>query len=182
MNIVVYCSSKEEIAQEYKDAAAEIGRWIGESGNTLVYGGINMGLMKIIAAETRRAGGRAVGVVPVTASAMAFPENDEVIPAQDLNDRKTKMIAMGGAFVALAGGYGTLDELMATFALLTYTGNTAKHIILLNQNGLYDHTVAQFREMAAQGLLSCEAMRRISVASSAEECCEILKRLTQNQE
>lgn len=174
MKIVVYCSSKEDINQVYKEDAALIGHRIGASGAELVYGGIGKGLMRIVATETLSAGGRVVGVVPVARRSMAFEDNTETIMARDLNDRKNRMIVLGDAFVVLSGGYGTLDELLSTFAFLTFTGDTCKKIVVINRDGLFDPVFEQLQLMASRGLLDAEIIGRIGIASDADECCRML--------
>lgn len=177
MNVVIYCSSKENISQEYKTAAAIIGQWIGSHNATLVYGGINLGLMKIAATETRNAGGRAIGIVPIDRKAMEYPHNDESIYVADLSERKARLIELGDVFIVLPGGYGTLDELMSTFATLTFTNDRNKSIIILNQDGLFDNTLAQLHTMIDNGLMLPDTMQRLKVVTSATECCEILQSL-----
>lgn len=177
MNVVIYCSSKENISQEYKSAATIIGQWIGSHNATLVYGGINLGLMKIAATETRNAGGRAIGIVPIDRKEMEYPHNDESIYVADLSERKARLIELGDVFIVLPGGYGTLDELMSTFASLTFTNDRNKSIIIVNQDGLFDNTLAQLHTMIDNGLMHPDTMQRLKVVTSATECCEILQSL-----
>lgn len=174
MKIVVYCSSKEEIDRVYKDDAAFMGCRIGASGADLVYGGIGKGLMSIVASNVLSAGGKVIGVVPASRREWAYEHNTETITACDLNDRKSRMMALGDAFVVLSGGYGTLDELISTFAYLTFTGDTCKKIVMINRDGLFDHVLDQLRLMASKGLMDAEIIERINIACDAEECCRIL--------
>ncbi len=175
MRIVVYCSSRENIPKKYFESAARIGQWIGEHGATLVYGGMNLGLMRTVATETHNAGGRIVGVVPVKEKAKALDINDEEVLAYDLNDRKAKLILLGDIFVVLAGGYGTLDEWISTFSFLTFAGDSNKTIIVLNQDHLFDPMIEQFNIMLEQGLLSKENLQRLKIATTTDECIKILE-------
>lgn len=177
MRIVVYCSSRDGISGRFKEAAATVGRWIGRHGDTLVYGGMNLGLMKIVADNAREHGARVVGIVPVKEKHWEYPHNDESILALDLNDRKGKLIMLGDVFVVLAGGYGTLDEWVSTFSFLTFAGDGKKTIVVVNEEGLFDPTFAQLKLMVSHGLLSEEKLSRLKVASSAQECCDILESL-----
>lgn len=174
MKIAVYCSSRDKIDETYKDDAALIGKRIGMSGAHLVYGGIGKGLMRIVASEVRSAGGRVVGVVPISRKAMANKDNTDTILARDLNDRKSRMMLLGDAFVVLPGGYGTLDELISTFSFLTFTGDTSKRIVVINRDGIFDPILAQLRLMASRGLLDEKAIDCLSVVSDGEECCRVL--------
>lgn len=177
MNVVIYCSSKENISQEYKDSATTIGQWIGSHNATLVYGGIDLGLMKIVATETRNAGGHVVGIVPIDRKAMEYPHNDESIYVADLNERKARLIELGDVFIVLPGGYGTLDEWMSTLATLAFTNDTRKTIIVVNQNGLFDNTITQLHTMIDNNLMHPSCMQRMKIVASANECCEILQSL-----
>ena len=177
MNVVIYCSSKENISQEYKTTAASIGQWIGSHNATLVYGGIDLGLMKIAATETRNAGGRAIGIVPIDRKAMEYPHNDESIYVADLSERKARLIELGDVFIVLPGGYGSLDEWMSTLATLAFTNDTRKTIIVVNQNGLFDNTITQLHTMIDDNLMHPYCMQRMKIVASANECCEILQSL-----
>ena len=64
MNIVVYCSSREGLSPEYVQMAEALGHWIGEHHHSLVYGGVNAGLMHTVAQATANAGGKVIGIVP----------------------------------------------------------------------------------------------------------------------
>lgn len=180
MRIAVYCSSKEDIPQFYKDDAAIIGSYIGNHRHTLVYGGIGMGLMRVVASAVQASGGRVVGVIPVAKKQLGNSLNSENLLTQDLNDRKSKMIMVSDLFIVLPGGYGTLDELISTFSFLTYIGNKTKHIIILNKDGLFDPFQAQLQLMAEKGLMSAALMSRLRVVGSAHECCEMIGNIEQS--
>lgn len=181
MRIAVYCSSKEDISDAYRHDAQAIGRFVASLGATMVYGGLNIGMMKIAAQSAKDEGGRIVGIVPIKRKEQINPINDENVLALDLNDRKAKMELMSDIFVVLAGGYGTLDEWISTFSFLTFTGDLKKPIIVLNRDGLYDPTICQLRLMVDRSLLDPRQLDRIKVTSSAEECCEAIKQELKNQ-
>lgn len=153
MRVVVYCSAAEALPDHWREGAAAIGRWIGERGATLVYGGVNAGLMTETAAAARAAGARIVGVVPVRRSNMASPLNDIQISVADLNERKATMELLGDVFVVLPGGYGTLDELASTFAYINFTKQIGKHIVIYNPDGIFDPLMTQLDLMAEAGLM-----------------------------
>ena len=89
MKIAVFCSANSNIDPEYFKTAAELGRWIGENGHTLVFGGCNLGLMECTAEAVRKAGGRAIGVVPsiIERGGKASPSMDVCIPCDNLSYR-----------------------------------------------------------------------------------------------
>ncbi len=175
MRIAIYCSSRDNVPQCYKDDAALIGSYIGNRRHTLVYGGIGIGLMKVVASAVRQSGGRIVGVVPVTKRQMSNRDNDENILVRDLNERKAKMITISDLFVVLPGGYGTLDELVSTFSFLTFIGDCGKRIIIVDRDGLFEPFLSQLKLMEEKGLMSSDSLKeRIMVVSSACECCELI--------
>lgn len=178
MKCVVYCSSKDTVSQGSKDDATAVGQWIGRHGGQLVYGGIGLGLMRIVATEASLTGAKVLGVVPGTKRLMAFETNDDDIYTIGLNNRKQQMIALGDVFVALAGGYGTLDEIMATLASLTFDGDDDNRLlIIVNRDGLYDNLLAQFDVMVDRGLLEPSVLSRVRVVEDGVACCSLLDEL-----
>ena len=113
MNITVYLGANEGNDPALHKAVTELGAWIGQSGNTLVYGGSKSGLMGALADSVLNAGGRAIGVEP-----QFFVEKElqhdgltQLIVTKDMSERKNKMIELGDAFIAFPGGTGTLEEI-----------------------------------------------------------------------
>lgn len=181
MRIAVFCSSRENINEQYKESARTIGRWIGEHSCTLIYGGVDKGLMHIVANEVKTAGGRTVGIVPVTRLGVRNVRDDEMITSTDLNDRKAKMLRLCDLFIVLPGGYGTLDEFVSTFTSLAFAGNKTKEIIVLNQNNIFDTTLAQFQVMINEGMMEKELLQRVKVATTAHECCAMMNQFIHNK-
>ena len=107
--------------------------------------------------------------------------DDELIQARDLNERKAKMLSLSDVFVVLPGGYGTLDEFISIFTSLAFADNKTKQIILLNQNHLFDNTLEQIKVMIQERLMEQELMWRVKVASTPQECCNILDELNITQ-
>ena len=143
MNIVVYCSANNELPREITDIAADLGRWIGEGCHSLVYGGVNAGLMHITAQAAHDAGcENIVGIVPEFFKHRADPLCTELVLARDLNDRKSKLIASGDIFVVLPGGLGTIDEWISTLSTLVVEGSE-RPIVVVNCDGMYSAMVEQ---------------------------------------
>lgn len=175
MNITVYCSSRSGIKTEFDTCAQEIGKWIGCNGHTLVYGGMDLGDMRILGEACRDAGGKVIGVVPSTRRGHAFPGNFETLLPEDLNQRKDIMINLGDRFIALAGGYGTLDEILSTLSQMMFTiTDPTKRLMIVNLDGLYDPLLAQLRLMGDKGLLNPAIFERLAVVSSTEEAIKSL--------
>ena len=138
MNIAVYCGSSCGNNPQYIEAARTLGRWIGENGHTLVYGGASKGLMGELADAVLKAGGRVTGVLP---RVMLIQERKhmgltEYIETSSMAERKTKMIELADAFVALPGGIGTLDEITEVMTLASL-GIIKGPIVLYDAGGYY---------------------------------------------
>ena len=113
MNITVYLGANEGNDPSLRKAVRELGTWIGESGNRLVYGGSKSGLMGEIAESVLQAGGEVTGVEPQFFIDMEYQYDaiTELIVTKDMTERKTKMIELGDVFIAFPGGTGTLEEI-----------------------------------------------------------------------
>ena len=138
-SICVYCGSRPGGDPLFTTAAQAVGRWIGERGGQLVYGGGRSGLMGEVAQATRQAGGRVVGVIPqaLVDKELANHACDELHIVQTMHERKAIMAERSDAFIALPGGIGTFEEL---FEVWTWRqlGYHDKPIGLLNVAGYYD--------------------------------------------
>ena len=139
MNITVYLGANEGNDPSLRKAVRELGTWIGESGNRLVYGGSKSGLMGEIAESVLQAGGEVTGVEPQFFIDMEYQYDaiTELIVTKDMSERKTKMIELGDVFIAFPGGTGTLEEISEVMSKVSL-----KHLdapcILYNLNGYYD--------------------------------------------
>ncbi len=158
MNIVVYCSANNDLPREITDIAADLGRWIGEGSHSLVYGGVNAGLMHITAQVAHDAGCESiVGIVPEFFAHRADPLCTELVLARDLNDRKSRLIVLGDVFVVLPGGLGTIDEWISTLSHLMVEGiveqGSNRPIIVVNHNGMYS-PIAEQLALTAQSQFS----------------------------
>ena len=175
LKIAVYCSAAESLPVAWVEDAAQLGFWIGNAGATLVYGGVDAGLMRVLARSVKISGnGRIIGVVPMLRSDKASPLNDVEIPAEGLADRKVNMYLMSDVFVVLPGGYGTLDEMMSTLAYLNFNDIRGKKILLYNPGGVYDALISQFEQMINSGLMQPRSLERLSVINKMDDIIEIL--------
>lgn len=153
MKVAVYCSANNDLPQEITSIAAALGQWIGEKGHSLVYGGVNAGLMHITAQAAHDAGCQHItGIVPECFKHRADPLCTELQLARDLNDRKSRLIAQGEAFVVLPGGLGTIDEWISTLSQQVVNGTTHP-IIVVNHNGMFSAMAQQLHD-TAQSLFS----------------------------
>lgn len=173
MKIAVFCSSRDDIDRNYKTDAEALGRWIGSRGHTLVYGGVDRGLMRIVARATRQSGGHVTGVVPRLRLGAANPSDDETVTVSDLYERKRTMEHLADAFIALAGGYGTLDELISTWTSLTFNG-IAKPVIAIDRDGLYTPLQTMIGQMVERRLMDTAVASNISFVSNVNAATELI--------
>lgn len=153
-SLCVFCSARVS-RERYLDLARDLaGRIVGAS-RRLVYGGTSVGLMGVLADAVLARGGEAYGVVPRTMvrGEVAHTGLTRLFVMDDLHKRKEKMYGLADVFVAIPGGYGTLDELceILTWAKL---GLHAKPVFLLNQDGFYDRLLGHFRFLEAEGFIA----------------------------
>ena len=148
--ICVYCSSSEAVPSDYFKAAEELGRSIAKRGYTLVFGGGEIGLMGALARAATAYKGRVVGVIPERLASLAYERADEMIVTKDLRERKAVMEERADAFVALPGGFGTLEELLEALTLKQLSYHN-KPIVLVNTAGFYDPLADIFERIYAAG-------------------------------
>lgn len=180
LKIAVYCSARENLPQHWVEAASCLGRWIGSHGYTLVYGGVNAGLMTVVAGAAKASGATVVGVIPARLRGRVCPANDIKLCTGSLDERKRTMDILSDIFVVLPGGYGTLDEFATTFSYLNFT-HQSRPIIMANLDGLYDPLLAQLDAMKNAGLLDAEALDNLHVCRSIDHMESTLDHLTQTQ-
>ncbi|MDY6326885.1 MAG: TIGR00730 family Rossman fold protein [Bacteroidales bacterium] len=168
MHIAVFCGSSLPHSEQITEAARQLGRAIARGGHTLLYGGINLGLMGAMSGAALQEGGRVVGVIPTFFSDDIIHSQPvtELVRVRSLAERKEYLIAHSDAFVALPGGIGTLDEVLEVMVAnqlgLVRDRSGAnqpqgKPMILLNLGGYYNPFLAQLDAMRAESLLRSAA-------------------------
>jgi uncharacterized protein (TIGR00730 family) len=148
MRIAVYCSAKDAIPEEYLQLGDALGRWIGEQGHTLVYGGATGGLMSRTSDAAKRAGAHVIGVIPprIKAAGRLATNCDYLIEVNNMSERKQRMRDEADSIVCLPGSYGTLDEMMdATSSAIV--GEHHKPVYVLNYKGFYEPLKQQIAHM-----------------------------------
>ena len=170
MKICVFCSANGQIDPDFFSAAEELGRWAAEKGHTIVYGGVNQGLMEAIGRAAHEAGALTIGVIPtiVEKSGRRSDYVDIDIPCDNLSDRKQLMMDQADVFVALPGGIGTLDEIFTVAASATI-GYHQKPVVLFNVKGFWNPLVQLLDNLKAQGMMRGEWQQYIRIISSLEE-------------
>ena len=154
MNVCVFCGSStgEEVA--YADAARELGQLLARSNHSLVYGGGNIGLMGLIADSTLAFGGKVIGVIPdfLMKREVGHRGLSELLVVNSMHERKKKMADLSDVFIAMAGGWGTLDEL-AEILTWRQLGLIHQPIGLLNTNSFFSPLMEQMKVMSEKGTI-----------------------------
>ncbi len=175
-SVCVYCGSADHISPEYLDAARLAGTTLARRGLLLVYGGGRTGLMGTLADAVLEAGGRAVGVITegMNTPALAHAGLTRLEVTATIHQRKARMHELAESYVALPGGYGTLDELFET---LTWAqiGEHDKPVGLLNVKGYYDPLLAMLDRAEAEGFIFAEHRRSLLCASDPEALLDAMK-------
>ncbi len=153
-SIAVYCGAANGAKPLYADAARVLARVLVEHNIALVYGGGKVGLMGVIADEVLRLGGEATGVIPraLVEREVGHAGLTRLFVVKDMHERKAMMAELSEGFIAMPGGFGTLEELfeMVTWAQL---GIHAKPIGLLNVDGFYDGLMGFVRHQQEEGFV-----------------------------
>ncbi len=152
--ICVYCGANPGNVPIFAEVAASVGKLLANEGIGLVYGGGAVGLMNTVALATLEAGGEVIGVIPEALMNLELARKDltALHVTSDMHSRKAKMAELSDGFIALPGGFGTLDEL---FEMITWgqLGFHKKPIGLLNMNGFYDPLLTMVDHMMSAGFV-----------------------------
>lgn len=167
--VTVFCGSRSGIDGRYADEAAALGRAVAAAGAGLVYGGGRIGLMGVLADAALEAGAPVWGVIPagLARKELAHPGLTRLDVVATMHERKARMSDVAAGFVALTGGFGTLDEL---FEVVTWKqlGHHDLPIAILNGSGYWDPLLAAVGRMAAEGFLH-DREELYRVAATPEE-------------
>jgi uncharacterized protein (TIGR00730 family) len=152
--ICLYCGSRGGANPAYVAVAAELGATVAERGWRLVYGGGDVGLMGVAARAALEAGGEVVGIIPrgLKEREQGLEELSELIITETLRERKGLMFERSDVFVAMPGGFGTLEEVVETLTLRQLRYHD-KPIIFLNVAGYFDPLLQFFDHAVAEGFV-----------------------------
>jgi cytokinin riboside 5'-monophosphate phosphoribohydrolase len=177
VRLTTYCSSSEAIDVRFDAAAHRYGTALGTGGHELVYGGTSTGSMGTVAAAVRSAGGRVTGVIPrlMIDRGIADERCDELVVTETMSDRKHEMIARAEAFVALPGGFGTLEELLEVLTL-KQLGYHRKPIVLLQVDGFWDGLLGFFEELYAGDFAKADYRRLYAVTDDVDDLLALAAR------
>lgn len=169
-NVCVFCGSRVGRGEVFAQSASEIGRKLAQRDIGVVYGGGHVGLMGVLADAALAAGGRVIGVIPQALAdrEVAHHGLTELHVVKSMHERKALMADLSDAFIALPGGYGTLDELceIITWAQL---GIHNRPIGLLNVDGYYDQLLALFEGAVYHDFISPQNRTLVRDAATTDE-------------
>jgi uncharacterized protein (TIGR00730 family) len=175
--IAVFCASAAGAKPEYLETARNLGRAVADREYGLVYGGATVGAMGVLADAALAAGGRVIGVIPDVIMDLEIGHQGltELRVVRTMHERKALMASHADAFLALPGGYGTLDEFIeiVTWAQLRIH---SKPCVMVNVGGYYDPLLAFFDQAVAEGLIKPVNRGLVQVAQDVWEALEIVER------
>jgi len=168
--IAVFCGSSIGFNTIYAEDAKRLGHYFAEHNIGLVYGGGKIGMMGVLADAVLEKKGEVIGVIPnlLRHEEVAHTTITEMIVTKKMSKRKVKISRLVDGYIALAGGFGTLDELFEALTL-GQLGIENKPIGILNTNGFFDHTLKQLDIMVREGFLKPANRDMLIVSSSIEE-------------
>lgn len=176
-NICIFASSSNHLEEIFYEDARELGKLIGQNGYNIVYGGSKLGMMYACASITRENGGKVIGIMPERLANMgcANPEDcDEFILTPGMRERKAKLDELSDAIIAIAGGYGTLEEL-SELIVQKQLGYNNKPIVILNTDSFYNDLIRFFESIINRNFANSESRKLYYVARTPLEAIEYIK-------
>lgn len=165
--VCVFCGSSPAVDPAYFELARALARGLAARGATVVYGGASVGMMGALADAALEAGGRVEGVIPrrLTERELAHRGLSELVLVERMDERKAEMLRRSDAFVALPGGFGTLDELFEV-ATLVQVGEFQKPVAVLDPHDYWSGLFAWIDRACAEGFVP-EAVRGLIARTSS---------------
>jgi uncharacterized protein (TIGR00730 family) len=165
-SLCVYCGSRTGTDPRFSRVAAEVGRWIGQHGGQLVYGGGNNGLMGTLADAALAAGARVVGIIPRSMVEREWAKRDctELHIVDNMHQRKSMMAERADAFLALPGGIGTFEEFFEAWSWRMLNFHD-KPVALLDQDGYYQPLLQFLAQSVRHGFMNAGQMELLTVGS-----------------
>ena len=178
-NICVFSSSSNLLEEVYYQAATELGILIGKSGFNLVYGGSTLGTMGANAKAVKQNGGRVIAVIPEKLHSVVDENKDcdELHVTKCMRSRKDKIDQISDAVIALAGGFGTLEEL-SEMIVQKQLGYNQKAIVILNTNGFYNNLLKFFEDIIGQNFAITEMREFYYIAKTPQDAINYLLNYT----
>ena len=175
-NICVFASSSNKLKEVFYNDAAELGKNIGKNGLNIIYGGSRLGMMFMCASNVKKYGGKIIGIMPQKLYDLGFGNEedcDDFILTSGMRERKAKMDEMSDAIIALAGGFGTLEE-VSEMIVQKQLGYNKKPIVLLNTDGFYNHLIAFFDEIINKNFAKENTKELYYVANTPQDAIDYI--------
>ena len=174
-HISIFCGAHEGKNPKYAEAARSVSECIAKKGINVVFGGGNVGLMKIISDTALDNGVEVLGISlkSLHALELANPRLKDIVVADTLLDRKDEFMSRSDAFIVLPGGVGSLDELAEIMAS-NQLGIINKPVGILNTEGYYDHLLSWFNKAVDEGFISPANLKELLVSDSPQELVEMV--------
>jgi cytokinin riboside 5'-monophosphate phosphoribohydrolase len=174
LSVCVFCASADGLPGVYQQAARDLGRELARRGHRLVYGGGNVGLMGEVARSVHEHGGTVVGVIPqsLVDRELAYHPADELLVTGTLRERKAEMDTRADAFVALPGGFGTLEELLEVLTLRQLRLHD-RPVVLVNVAGYWNPFLSMVETMVALGFSPLGEGALFGVAATVAEAVDL---------
>ena len=173
--ISVFCGAHVGRSTDFKTAAEYIGMMIAEKGLEIIFGGGNVGLMKIVADTAIKHGGIVTGITlkSLHEFELTNPNINKTIITNSLFERKEKFLDMSDAFIILPGGVGSMDELLEVM-VSNQLGGINKPVGLLNTNGYYNGFLDWLQRSVDDEFVSKENQKQIHVSENPKELLEMI--------
>jgi uncharacterized protein (TIGR00730 family) len=175
--VAVFCGSSLGFNEVYKNEAIKLAKHFAKNNIGLVYGGGKIGMMGILADTIIEQKGKVIGVIPglLRHEEVAHTKINKMIVTKTMSKRKVKISKLADAYIALPGGFGTLDEIFEALTL-GQLGIEKKPVGILNTNGFFNHLIKQLDVMVAEGYLKHNNKEMLIVSDSVDELCELMQK------
>jgi uncharacterized protein (TIGR00730 family) len=177
LGVCVFCASASGISERHRDLAADVGSELARRGHFLISGGGSVSSMGAVARAARAGGARTVGIIPQALSAAEVADTgaDELHVTADMCARKAEMMRRADAFLTLAGGLGTLDELLEVWTTRAL-GLHAKPVVVLDPDGVL-YPLRTFTErLREQGFVRSGALEVVTWVTSPAAALDAIER------
>jgi hypothetical protein len=180
--ICVFASSSNFLEENFYKDAKEFGKLIAQNGYDIVYGGSTLGLMWTCAGEVQANGAKVIGVMPKKLADMGCKTDncDEFYLTEGMRERKAKIDNISDAVVALAGGFGTLEEI-SEMIVQKQLGYNKKPIVILNTNGFYDKLLDFFESIIEEKFANQNSRNLYYVAKTPQDAIEYINNYVEPQ-
>ena len=169
--LCVYCGSSDGNDSDIREMASRLGTMLATKGIGLVYGGSSLGIMGILASAVMENGGTVTGVIPsgLFKKEVAHQGITRLITVRNMHERKSTMADLADAFLALPGGFGTLEEL---FEIITWNqiGIIAKPVTIFNFKGFYNPLIRMIDQASESGFIRDENRTILNIAETPDQC------------